>query len=244
MQGGEAGRIPVLGEWAYLMEEEDGDGGSLMSCLVAAKQSLASANPGPPPGLKPPQQFNIFTPQKQEAKPTGELTQWCGKHGVPEVADTLTYNGLRAIAEIAILSDAQLETVCGSMSVGTCARLKLAVQSLRQTNLQPPVEEPGSGWVDAQSGRELPLSMMRGWDASGPELLMSADRGVAFVQLPGRGWIDVRKLGELSVAASPTLAPQHSGAPMYSPPGFGAAGPLEKFASTRCGITITVVSSR
>ena len=101
-----------MGEWAYLMEEEDGDGGSLMSCLVAAKQSLASANPGPPPGLKPPQPFNIFTPQKQEAKPTGELTQWCGKHGVPEVADTLTYNGLRAIAEIAFLSDAQLEAVC------------------------------------------------------------------------------------------------------------------------------------
>ena len=74
--------------------------------------------------------------------------------------------------------------------------------------------------------------MMRGADAGGPELLMSADRGVAFVQLPGRGWTEVRKLAEPPAALSPMLAPQRAGAPMYSPQGFGAAGPLEEFAST------------
>ena len=51
-----------------------------------------------------------------------------------EVADTLTYKGLRAIAELAVLSDAQLESLCGGLAVGTCARLKIAVQSLRQSN--------------------------------------------------------------------------------------------------------------
>ena len=91
-----------------------------------------SANPGAPPGLKPPQRFNIFTPQKPGAKSAAEITQWCDKHGVPEEADTLTYNGLRAIAELAVLSDAQLVSLSGGLAVGTSARLKIAVQSLRQ----------------------------------------------------------------------------------------------------------------
>ena len=74
------------------------------------------------------------------------------------MADPLTYNGLRAIAEIAVLSDAQLEWLCGGFAMGLCARLKIAVQSLRQSNphrQKPSVEEPGSGWFDTRSGREL-----------------------------------------------------------------------------------------
>ena len=128
------------------MEGEEGEGGPLMSCLVAAKLNAASV--GAPPGLKPPLRFDIFTPQKKESQPAGEIAQWCDKHGVPEAADALTYNGLCAIAEIAVLSDAQLEALSGGMAIGTCARLKLAVLSLRQTipnNQTPCGEEPGSG---------------------------------------------------------------------------------------------------
>ena len=229
-KAGKAGSLHVA-EWAWLAEEEEGEGSLLMCCLGAAKKE--AANPGPPPGLKPPQRFDLFTPQKKpEAQPGGEIAQWCDKHGVPEAVDALTYNGLRAIAEVAVLSHAQIEAICGGLSYGSCARLKLAVQALHQTNQQPTVEEPGSGWADVQSGRELPLSMMRGPDAGGPELLMSADRGVAFVKLPDGRWAEVRKLSEPSAAPTPMLAPQPAGAPMYSQPGFGAAGPLEEFAST------------
>ena len=236
-KGGKAGALH-LGEWAYLSEEEDGDGGPLMSCLVAAKQKLAI--PSPPPGLKPPQQFNIFTPQKPETKPAGEITQWCDKHGVPEVADTLTHNGLRAIAEVAVLSDAQLESICAGMSVGTCARLKIAVKSLRQSNpgISSPCADPGSGWFDTQTGRELPQSLMCGKDAGGPELLMTADQCAAFVLLPDSGWTEARKrpespaAGAASGGVAPMFASPNAAAQMYSAPGFGSAGPLEEFAST------------
>ena len=236
-KGGKAGALH-LGEWAYLSEEEDGDGGPLMSCLVAAKQKLAI--PSPPPGLKPPQQFNIFTPQKPETKPAGEITQWCDKHGVPEVADTLTHNGLRAIAEVAVLSDAQLESICAGMSVGTCARLKIAVKSLRRSNpgISSPCADPGSGWFDTQTGRELPQSLMCGKDAGGPELLMTADQCAAFVLLPDSGWTEARKrpespaAGAASGGVAPMFASPNAAAQMYSAPGFGSAGPLEEFAST------------
>ena len=104
---GKQGSLHVA-EWAWLAEEEEGEGSPLMCCLGAAKKE--AANPGPPPGLKPPQRFDIFTPQKKpDPQPVGEIAQWCDKHGVPEAADALTYNGVRAIAEIAVLSDAQLE---------------------------------------------------------------------------------------------------------------------------------------
>ena len=81
-----------------------------MCCLGAAKKE--AANPGPPPGLKPPQRFDLFTPQKKpESQPGVEIAQWCDKHGVPEAVDALTYNGLRAIAEVAVLSDAQVDAL-------------------------------------------------------------------------------------------------------------------------------------
>ena len=236
---GKQGSLHVA-EWAWLAEEEEGEGSPLMCCLGAAKKE--AANPGPPPGLKPPQRFDIFTPQKKlESQPGGEIAQWCDKHGVPEAVDALTYNGLRAIAEVAVLSDAQVDAICAGLSYGSCSRLKLAVQALRQTisnNQAPGGEEPGSGWVDARSGHELPMSLMRGKEAGGPELLISADQCVAFVQLP-EGWVEVQKRPESqafgaapSGAAPPGYPLPDRYAPMYSTPGFGSAGPLEEFAST------------
>ena len=143
-KAGKSGALHIT-EWAWLAEDEEGEGSTLMCCLGAAKKE--AANPGPPPGLKPPLRFDIFTPQKKGSQPAGEIAQWCDKHGVPEAADALTYKGLCAIAEIAVLSDAQLEALRGGMAIGTCARLILAVLSLRQTipnNQTPCGEEPGS----------------------------------------------------------------------------------------------------
>ena len=51
----------------YAEEEEEGESSPLMCCLGAAKKE--AANPGPPPGLKPPQRFDIFTPSEEARIP-------------------------------------------------------------------------------------------------------------------------------------------------------------------------------
>ena len=66
--------------------------------------------------------------------------------------------------------------------------------SLRKVGQPEEVEEPGSGLVDIRTGRELPQSLMRDPEQGGPPLLMTADNSAAFVQLPGRGWAEVRKM--------------------------------------------------
>ena len=80
---GKSGSIH-LQEWAYLMEGEEGEGGPLMSCLVAAK--LNAANLGAPPGLKPPLRFDIFTPQKDpsllERSRSGATSTGCRRQRV------------------------------------------------------------------------------------------------------------------------------------------------------------------
>ena len=82
------------------------------------------------------------------------------------------------------------------------------------------------------------MSVMRGKEAGGP-LLISADQCLAIVQLPDRGWIEVRKRPDSqasgaapSGAAPPGYTLPDRYAPMYSTPGLGSAGPLEEFAST------------
>ena len=56
--------------------------------------------------------------------------------------------------------------------------MKLAVKKLREKDSPPaqPVQESGSGWVDVSTGRELPLSAMRGAAMGGPEVLMAEDK--------------------------------------------------------------------
>ena len=82
------------------------------------------------------------------------------------------------------------------------------------------------------------MSLMRGKEARGPELLISADQCMAFVQRPDRGWTEVRRIsdapppgGAAGGSALPSFA-SPAGAQMSRPPGFGGAGPLEEFAST------------
>ena len=82
------------------------------------------------------------------------------------------------------------------------------------------------------------MSLMRGKEARGPELLISADQCMAFVQRPDRGWTEVRRIsdapppgGAAGGSALPSFA-SPAGAQMSRPSGFGGAGSLEEFAST------------
>ena len=78
-KAGKSGALHIT-EWAWLAEDEEGEGSTLMCCLGAAKKE--AANPGPPPGLKPPQRFDIFTPQEKEPQllgrsPSGATSTRC-----------------------------------------------------------------------------------------------------------------------------------------------------------------------
>ena len=80
-------------------------------------------------------------------KPAGVLAKWCSAHDIPEVAEALAFNGVRAVGEVELMSDAQIETLCAGMGMDTQLRLKLAVEKLREQSAPPaqPVQEPGSG---------------------------------------------------------------------------------------------------
>ena len=77
----------------------------------------------------------------------------------------------------------------------------------------------------------MPLSAMRGAAMGGPDVLMAEDKGVAFVMLAGRGWVEARKLaGHLQVPAPDEYATfsagmLHPGAAVPPSTGSGLVGP-------------------
>ena len=174
-------------------------------------------------------------------KPAGVLAKWCSAHDIPEVAEALAFNGVRAVGEVELMSDAQIATLCAGMSMGTELRLKRAVRKLREQGAPPaqPVPEPGSGWLDVSTGHELPLSAMRGSAMGGPEVLMAEDKGVAFVKLASGDWMQVRKVASHSRASAPdgraalSADLRHPGTaePISTGSGFGRAGPLQELTA-------------
>ena len=134
--------------------------------------------------------------------PLAPIVKWCNTHGIPEVAEALAFNGVRAVEEVALISDDQIKTLCAGMLMGTELRVKMAVKTLREKDAPAPAHEPGSGWVDIATGWELPQSAMRGSSAGGLEVLLVEEMGVGFVKTPDRSWVQVRKApGSLSVPA-------------------------------------------
>ena len=65
-------------------------------------------------------------------KPAGAIAKWCKANGIPEVAEAMAFNGVVAVEEAALMSDVQIEALCAGMSLGSCVRLKLAVERLRE----------------------------------------------------------------------------------------------------------------
>ena len=158
-------------------------------------------------------------------KPAGAIAKWCTANGIPEVAEAMAFSGVEAVEEAALMSDVQIEALCAGMSLGSGLRLKLAVKRLREKDQPAASSVPGSGWFEVHTGQEVPLSLMRG-----PDALVAEGKGVAFVQMSGRGWVELHKpatSGTRTSPEAPELARGHG--PMQV---FRRAGPLEELTSS------------
>ena len=253
-----------LGEWAYLEEGEEmgaviggaGDpaeaeaAGRLLHALGPdgvkrvmgdddeEEVGASHGSPVPDPKTKAGAvRFAIAGQSPGTPKSTGPLApivKWCNTHGIPEVAEALAFNGVRAVEEVALISDDQIKTLCAGMLMGTELRVKMAVKTLREKDAPAPAHEPGSGWVDIATGRELPQSAMRGSSAGGPEVLLVEEMGVGFVKTPDRSWVQVRKApGTLSVPSFATAKswPAGGAAPTAMGSNFVRAGPLQELSA-------------
>ena len=254
-----------LGEWAYVGDGDEGEvtgdaerllqalgpdgvqrvNGSEDDAETDTEGEVLPKSPVPDPKAKAGAVRFAMDGQSpvtpKPAKPAGAIAKWCSAHDISEVAESLAFNGVRAVAEVELMSDAQVDAICAGLSMGTLLRMRGAVKQLREANntAAASVAEPGSGWVDVASGLELPQSAMRGTAMGGPEVLMAEDKGVAFVMLAGRGWIQVRKVPS-QLLASPQEAcaafsgeGQHPGASNTASTGsgFGRAGPLQELTA-------------
>ena len=254
-----------LGEWAYVGDGDEGvvtgDAERLLQALgpdgvqrvngseddaeTDAEGEVLPKSPVPDPKAKAGAVRFAMNGQSpvtpKPAKPAGAIAKWCSAHDISEVAESLAFNGVRAVAEVELMSDAQVDAICAGLSMGTLLRMRVAVKQLREANntAAASVAEPGSGWVDVASGLELPQSAMRGTAMGGPEVLMAEDKGVAFVMLAGRGWVQVRKIPS-QLLASPQEAyaafsgeGQHPGASATASTGsgFGRPGPLQELTA-------------
>ena len=240
-----------LGEWAYLSEEDDGsatgDAGRLLHALgpdgvqrvhgspaeeeeeAEVVHGAAPASPSPDPKAKDSAVRFAMDGQSpvtpKATKPAGAIAKWCKANNITEVAEAIAFNGVLALGEAALLSDVQIEALCAGMSIGSGLRLKLAVKRLREKDQPAASSEPASGWFEVHTGQEAPLSLMRGSDA-----LVAEDKGVAFVQTSGRGWVELRKSATSGTRTSPEepeLARENG--PMQV---FRRAGPLEELTSS------------
>ena len=218
-----------LGEWAYREEGEEVDGGPLLRLLVAAnvKGTVLPKSPVPDPKSKAKAvQFEMDgqSPATPKTTPAGPITSWCNTSGIPEVAEALAFNGVRAVDEVALMTDAQIEMLCKPLNLGSELRMKKAVTKLREKDQPATSPEPGSGWFEVHTGKEVPLSAMRGSDA-----LVAEGKGVAFVKLSGR-WVELHKpatSGPRTSHEAPELACENGPTQV-----FRRAGPLEELTSS------------
>ena len=137
-----------LGEWAYLEEGEEVDeeptpSTRLLHLLVAAKVKGAVLPKSPVPDPKAKANAVRFEMDGQSpatpkpTKPAGVIAKWCSAHDIPEVAEVLAFNGIRAVGEMELMSDAHIETLCAGMELGTELRLKLETKKLREQSAPP-----------------------------------------------------------------------------------------------------------
>ena len=240
-----------LGEWAYLSEEDDGsatgDAGRLLHALgpdgvqrvhgspaeeeeeeAEVLHGAAPASPSPDPKAKASAVRFAMDGQSpvtpKATKPAGAIAKWCKANNITEVAEAMAFNGVVALEEAALLSDGQIDALCAGMSMGSGLRMKLAVKRLREKDQPAASPEPGSGWFEVHTGKEVPLSVMRGSEA-----LVAEVKGVAFVKLSGR-WVELHKpatSGPRTSHEAPELACENGPTQV-----FRRAGPLEELTSS------------
>ena len=141
-----------LGEWAYVGDGDEGvvtgDAERLLQALgpdgvqrVNGSEDDAETDtdgkaPVPDPKAKAGAVRFAMDGQSpvtlNATKPAGAIAKWCKANGIPEVAEAMAFNGVGAVEEAALMSDVQIEALCAGMSLGSCVRLKLAVERLRE----------------------------------------------------------------------------------------------------------------
>ena len=235
-----------LGEWAYVDEDRDAAVATgmtpndrlLLSLLAPVANNEAATPPAkgrpPMPKAEPPKspmpgEFAIYSPP---APPPGlpvAIVEWAQDNDIPEMAELLARNRLRRVAELAALTDSDVDAifVVERCDAGTRSRFRLALMKLRKLTEERTNTEERSGWFDAETGEELPKSLVRGAGMGGPEFVSDPESGVGFVQLPGRGFVIVRRHAR---AAAVPLAPQVAAGIL--PPDFCEPGPLEMLAAS------------
>ncbi len=228
-----------LGEWAYLAKGDDGSGHPLLSALVAAKQVTQAPGVSPPEGSQAPLDFDLPTPRgaasqfvthtpKPKAGQGSPVVQWAEDNGVGVLGEMLVENGL-TVSEIGGLAEVDVDAMFAAeqaLPAGPKARFRLLVRSMRMQIDRREVEEEGSGWYVAGSGREISANLLRGVSLGGPECVLFDDLGVGVVRLPGQGLVSLSRapLSPNVDTSQPMVAP--------APAVFGQGGPLEEMAQT------------
>ena len=226
-----SGKVLHLDEWAYLDNADSADDKQkpLLAALVKAGAEMPV-----PPGLRerpPPDAHAIETPsflrRADPAEATPEVVDWARRADVLVLADALGRNDVRTVAEIAALTDHDIEALFATENIiaGVRARCRLALKSLRAASAGE--AEKGSGWFDIDAGRELSAGALQ----AAVETRLNVANGIGFARLPGRGWCELRRCAPPAAQVmDPQLSPA-TGTAQNPAQDFGAAGPLEELAA-------------
>ena len=191
-----------IGEWCYLgvpgSGEEAGDE-KLMKALAAF-----TANP-PISATSPPkrkvQSTTIYTPARSE----DPLLKWCCENSVEAMHEILLSSDLRSVRELGALMDADITSLFAAhddnpmLTSGVKARFRMGHTYLKE-NAEPTSDVKGSGWVDQDTGIEVPMHMLRGVERGGPEYVLWPETGHGLMQNADGSWVKMlRKAGGTNV---------------------------------------------
>ena len=197
-----------LGEWAYLAEGENGEGGPLLACLAAARLSASAT--GPPPGLAVPQKFSIHTPAKDpqpRVAAAGGLSAWLEKHQVPETLDLLVANGFREVRELGMLDRADVDAMFteSGLMMGTKSRFLLAIRTIQQDPL-PEALPPSAAGMVGSGAAGAPIPSSSGFGSAGPLQELTAGCRQLLSQVGGSKAIDANLAAEIEQSVQPREA--------------------------------------
>ena len=170
----------------------------------------------------------IFSPGHENAA----LAKWTEENSIGEFLDDIVANGFTNVQELSFWGEAEVEAFLVDLEVswGSKCRFRHAINKLREEleiKKKAASVEPGSGWFVEGSGRELPVSALRGASLGGPELVLWEDLGVGVVEQNGK-WQRIVKKAAAAAASPAPAAEEH--ASCCGPSDFVEGGPLAELA--------------
>ena len=189
-----------------------------------------SAPPGSPKAPPARQSISRISSPRGRRPPAElgqELTDWGESSGLAEVAVSLISAGVRTLEEVGALTEDDLHTLFQAnldLDLGSRARFRLALRSMRAEVDRIQEADVLSGWVEEGTGIPVPVSAFHG-----NEVILWEELRVGVMQVPGRGSVRI-----CAALAEEVAGPAELGSPTVPSvsPDFGAAGPLEELASS------------